>query len=483
MKIKSIHVFIVIAATVTSGNSGVTQVIAAENHTDCERAVFPQDLEKCELGKKTTKEILASTDLSSAIASEPVAPMTKELNVSFSRDFPDKKNIQYPNATEVNFLSGDTESTVPKHLQASKIINSISDFPEANLHENRNIYPQESIPETHKKSTLIAQNPPEITKKPLGWSALDFSTPSSPAAKIIGYTNDIGAISNPNELAVKLLTGLDSDGSFQTGFAIDIAPYLLARGTGFTLEEYRSPNSGFQRFLANTKISVATSKSDTTARFGVGAEFILLNEGDFRLDPELLEEFKGIVKDLPPFDSADPDYTAFNDSLKRKIQPAKNRARKKAAQKPIWSLGFATSLASTTGKYFDFKGDGTGLWTTYKTGLGGDSELILHGYYRSGERVPDRNVTGAFVDVDTLTTAVRIRTGSDNFKFSAETAYNFESQSGKTSNSYLSFGLGVEPKITDGLWLSLSMSGTTGKQSGNDVQIFSGLKWNFNSGN
>jgi outer membrane autotransporter protein len=112
--------------------------------------------------------------------------------------------------------------------------------------------------------------------------------------------------------------------------------------------------------------------------------------------------------------------------------------------------------------------------------LGGDSELILHGYYRSGARTFDRN--GAFVNVDTVTTAARIRTGSDNFKFSMEAAYNFETQSGKTSNSYLSFGLGVEPKITDNLWLALSMSGATGKQSGNDVQIFSGLKWNFNNG-
>ena len=330
------------------------------------------------------------------------------------------------------------------------------------------------------QKTLADEKNTPTQKKPLGWSALDFSTPPSPAAKIIGYSGEIGAISTPNELAIKLLNGLDSDGKFQTGVAIDIAPYLLIRGTNFTLEDYTKPTGGFNRFLANSKISIATGSRDSVSRIGLGAEFILLNEGDPRMDLELLKDFQSLVDTLPPFDPKDPDYLTYNSSIKPQILAAKDRAKKRAMAKPIWTVGIGTSLISATNKNFDFRGDGTGVWSTFKTGLGGDSELIVHGYYRGAARTEDRNL--GFVNVDTLTTAVRVRTGSENFKFSMETAYNLETQAGKASNSYFSFGLGVEPKITDKLWLSLSMSGSPGKQTGGDIQIFSGLKWNFNNG-
>jgi hypothetical protein len=355
--------------------------------------------------------------------------------------------------------------------------------------------------------------------KPIGWSALDTSTPASPGAKIIGFTGEIGSVGTPNELAVKLLNGLNSDGGFQPTIAIDVAPYLLIRGTDFTLSEYREKTSGFKRFLASTKISIAAnSKSDTGGRLGLGAEFILLNEGDPRLDDILINEFDAILSDQPSptslkrflpanvvianpatgqiiatdeqkkdaekqRDEADKiRFKQYDDAKKIDLEKAKTRAVARASQKSLWTVGVGTSLVSNTGKYFDFRGDGTGVWTTYRIGMGGTSELILHGYYRTGEKTVDRNINGGFVNVDTLTTAARIRTGNDDFKFSIETAYNLENQNGKSSNSYFSFGLGVEPKITKDLWLSLSMDGKVGRQNGDDIQVFSGLKWNFNNG-
>lgn len=430
MKVEMIHTLMLVVMTISTGILSASKTLAIENYNECEKSAFTQDL-----------IIPVSSDLAIDVALNLCEPTQERI-----------RKISTENNLNIFIIS---------------------------WHDNK--LSKESIPIIRKNTNNIAQasnTPPE--KKPLGWSTLDFSTPASPAAKVIGYPGDIGAISTPNELAIKLLNGLDSDGKFQTGFAIDIAPYLLARGTGFTLEDYLKPNAGFERFLANSKISIATGGRESTSRLGLGAEFILLNEGDPRLDQELLKDFQKIVDTLQPFDPTDPDYTAYNNSIKPKIILAKNRAKKRALEKPIWTLGIGTSLISTTGKYFDFRGDGTGVWTTFKTGLGGDSELILHGYYRSGSRTEDRNA--GFTNVDTLTTAARIRTGSENFKFSMETAYNFETQSGKASNSYFSFGLGVEPKITDKLWLSLSMSGSPGKQTGSDVQIFSGLKWNFNNG-
>lgn len=408
-----------------------------------------------------------------------------------------------------------TKSAFSKNSKVSIDISSFTNgTAELDLYRLSSKLSDQQEPNPVPKLTTIALSQGALSdtivgKKPLGWSTLDFSTPSSPGARIIGYKGDIGSVTTPNELAIKLLTGLDSDGngSFQTGFAIDMSPYLIIRGTDFTLADYRDPNHGFQRFLANTKISIATSKSDTTTRIGIGAEFILIDDGDLRFDDKLFERFKTILSNQPapspsrpvPPPNPTPDlqkkydnelqqyeeaeikkFEAYNISIKADITAAKKEARKRAAQKPIWNLGIATSLISPTGRYFNFGSDGMGVWTTYKRGIGGDSELIFHGSYRSGERIFDR--TGGFFNGDTLTLGTRIRTGSEDFKFSLETAYNIENQSGKSSNNYLSFGLGLEPKVSDDLWLSLSMNGATGRQNGTDFQLFSGVKWNFNNG-
>jgi hypothetical protein len=325
-------------------------------------------------------------------------------------------------------------------------------------------------------NVALVQNS-DLMRKPVGFSDLDFSTPSSPGATMINYKGDFGSVSTPNEVAVKLLNGLSSDGKIQPGIAIDISPYLLASGTGFTLADYRKPGAGFQRFLANTKISIATAGSEKEALLGIGAEFILLNEGDPRFDETLFSDLRKILDNQPP---PDADLTTFNNSIKPQIIAAKERAKKRSEQKETWVLGVGTSLVSSSGRYYDFRGNGIGLWSTYKRGLGGNSELILHGNYRSSERTSDR--VGGYVNVDTVTLGTRIRTGDDKFKFSLETAYNFENQGGTASNSYISLGLGAEPKVSDNLWLSLSMTGNIGRQNGNDIQVFSGLKWNFNNG-
>jgi hypothetical protein len=381
--------------------------------------------------------------------------------------------------SSIDYQNNKSSNTLPTNIPKNKISNH-------NANKSKVLSIEEGIPAntetaSHKNNTntiaVFQSGNGDLMRKPVGFSDLDFSTPSSPGATMINYKGDFGSVSTPNEIAIKLLNGLSSDGKFQPGIAIDISPYLLASGTGFTLADYRKPNAGFQRFLANTKVSIATAGSEKEALLGIGAEFILLNEGDPRFDETLFNDFREILKDQPP---PDANLIAFNNSIKQRIIVAKEQAKKRSEQKETWTLGIGASLVSSTGRYYDFRGNGMGIWTTYKRGMGGNSELILHGNYRSSERTSDR--IGSYINVDTVTLGTRIRTGDDKFKFSLETAYNFESQGGTASNSYFSLGLGAEPKISDNLWLSLSMTGNIGRQNGNDVQVFSGLKWNFNSG-
>jgi hypothetical protein len=345
--------------------------------------------------------------------------------------------------------------------------------------------PENSDSLKNKNSQIAQVSTSFADKQPLGWSQRDIAAPGSLADKLIGAsTSKIPNISTPGVLATKLLTGFNSDGKFATGLSIDTVPYLLFRGSGMTLEEYRKDS--FKRFLSNTSISIATNKetSSDVARVGISAQFTLINEGDRRMSREYLtklEDFAATITQDPkliglPQDQINIEVGKRLAEFKKKEWYANEINR--LAAKPIWTAGIGTSLITSTGRYSDLRGDGMGLWTTYRQGIGGDAQLILHGAYRSGERIADLN--GGFFNGDTFVLGTRIRIGDEtDSKYSLEAAYNIENKQGSTSNNYLSFGVGLEQKVLENLWLSLSFTVDPGRQSGADSRFNSGFKWEF----
>jgi hypothetical protein len=350
--------------------------------------------------------------------------------------------------------------------------------------------------ESNNPTNKVAQVSPDnskIKKTLSGFSTLDFIPSTSPAARVIEYS-PITTISAPNKIGFQLLNGLNSEGKFGSGVSIDIAPYLIIRGTDFTLQEYRE--SYIARLLANTKLSVATKKTDTSANIGIGMEFILFSDGDPRQDDLLLNELKTVIFETLKSPSA-PQPDALQSELDKfaqnVIKPAlaavKNKPenKKRLEQKQSLSMGLATSWISPTANYRDFRSDGSGIWTTYQNGIGNDSQLILHGFYRSGANLTDRNSIS--INGSNLLLGARLQTGGDT-KISLESSYNIENSIGKTSNSYLAYGIGLDTPINifktkdedKNLFLSLSMTGYSGRQNGGDFQMLSTVKWNFSDG-
>jgi hypothetical protein len=359
---------------------------------------------------------------------------------------------------------------------------------------------------------IIEPNP---KTKPIGWSEIKFSSPNSPATKLIGTDEGkIQTISTPTELSVKLLNGLNSDGDFAPVLAVDMLPYTLIKGKDLTLADYK--NSAWERFLANTKLSIATNKAldnPGTARVGVGLEFVLINDGDLRTDRCLMKDINYIAQHeedstLNPCTPAILPQTKSDKLLekpcnKKKMSSeecakrretkieyidkqyliAKKAAEKRSEQASMWTAALGSSWVSPNGRYNNLQGEGMGFWTTYKKGLNTNSQLLFHASYRTNERLKVNNSNNEFVNADTLMGGVRLLSGDRNFRFSLETTYNSESPTGgKPKNDYLYYGLGIEPRVGENLWLSLSFGGTTGRQNGSDFQIVSGLKWNFNTG-
>lgn len=344
-----------------------------------------------------------------------------------------------------------------------------------------------------KKVAQVSTDTSKFNKPLSGFSTLDFIPSTSPAARVIEYS-PITTISAPNKVGFQLLNGLNSEGKFGNGVSIDIAPYLIIRGTEFTLQEYRE--SYLARLLASTKLSVATKKTDTSAHIGIGMEFILFSDDDPRQDDLLLTELKAVISEtlksqnapLPGAPQVDLDNFAQN-VLKPALASVKNKPenKRRLEQKQSLSMGLATSWISPTANYRDFRGDGSGIWTTYQKGIGNDSQLILHGFYRSGANLTDRN--GISINGNNLLLGARIQTGNDT-KISLESSYNIENSIGKTSNGYLAYGIGLDTPINffktkeekENLFFSLSMTGYSGRQNGGDFQMLSGIKWNFNDG-
>lgn len=176
-------------------------------------------------------------------------------------------------------------------------------YSEGDIYDTKNytgklakIYSIRDLSSTIKVKSEIAleqSNPSTLQKVPAGFSQLILESPTSPAAKLIGSEKNILSVSTSAVLATQLLNGLNSDGDFQTGITFDILPYSLIRGDDLTLEEYRQ--SSFQRFLANTKFSVATvAAADKARRAALGIEFILINDSDPRMDMTYQERLNEI---------------------------------------------------------------------------------------------------------------------------------------------------------------------------------------------
>jgi hypothetical protein len=362
------------------------------------------------------------------------------------------------------------------------------------LGKTRNNIDEELINTSSSRNKIAQATANNFNRRLSGFSTLDFIPSTSPAARVIEYS-PVNTISAPDKVGFQLLNGLNSEGKFGTGISVDIAPYLIIKNTDFTLEQYRE--SYLSRFLANTKLSVATTKADNSARIGVGIEFILFRDGDPRLDNQLLDGLKKVIKDelngpsAPAPGASQGELDKFSqDVLKPALEAVKTNPenKRRLEQKQSMSLGFATSWVSPTANYRDFSSDGSGIWTTYQTGIGNDSQLLFHGFYRNGANLTNRN--GVSINGSNLLLGARIQTGIDT-KLSVESSYNIENSTGKESNGYLAYGIGLDTPIkffknsekeANNLFFSLSLTGYSGRQNGGDFQMLSGIKWSFNDG-
>jgi hypothetical protein len=93
--------------------------------------------------------------------------------------------------------------------------------------------------------------------------ALDLAVPDSPAFAILGTTpENVTRPTSPKDLATSLLNGVDEQGHFVTGVAIDVTPKMVFAGR--TLQWRDCHDNYSQRLAARTQVSYATTKGATS---------------------------------------------------------------------------------------------------------------------------------------------------------------------------------------------------------------------------
>jgi len=313
----------------------------------------------------------------------------------------------------------------------------------------------------------------------ISMASFTLDVPDSPAFAALGISpENVVRPSNPQELVTSVLNGVDHDGHFQTGLALDTAPYLLFFGKDVTLERYQ--HSYITRLLTRTQLSFASSKGtekeDGATRLALGLHLTLLDRGDPRFDVDLQQtydsidaEIRAIRGPIPPGADMQLEADRREAAMRPMFKAAFAEARRRNWNRTNWSLGAAPSWISPQGDGDDFRWNGATVWTSFAYGFEGipvlekSSQLILHARYRDHEEVPNPVKEGEFMRQDSLLLGGRLRIGTVDTNASIDAGWIREWGGGR-ENNVGRIAAGLERRMTKNLWLSLS----AGKEFGNE---------------
>jgi len=363
-------------------------------------------------------------------------------------------------------------------------------------------------------TSLLNRDAPGST----AFTNVDMSVPESPAFTVLGVTPEtVIRPTSPRAFATSLLNGVDQNGNFQSGLAMDFVPYLLIAGDDLTLRKYQT--KPVVRLLSRTQFSFATTKGATTEdksmRLALGLHLTLWDRGDPRTDETLMSCLSAFRLPPPPTmlecelpDNPTPDDQAafrrcqesaeatrqergrqvqeareFNDSVSTRCR---DESRQRNWNASSWIIGAAPSWISPDGQTKNMRWNGGGFWTSVAYGFEGvpglesRSQLILHGRYRNRELVPDPNTAGAFLSQDSYFFGARFRTGSPTFNGSFEYTFLRSRFAGLRFDNASRFSLLFERRIAGDTWFNLSLGGESGRQDGrNNGFVLTSFKWAF----
>ena len=328
-------------------------------------------------------------------------------------------------------------------------------------------------------------------------STLDTSVPESPAFTVLGVTpSTITRPASPRQLASSLLNGVDKNGNFQTGIALDMALYMLFYGNQILLKDYQT--NRVVQVLSRTQVSLATTKgasdADKSAKLAIGVNLAIFDKGDPRLNRDYVTALATVavaVQNAQPALSplATPeDIKARKDKLEAAVDAQTKAIRaqyqKTSWNRSSWTVAAAPSWISQDGSATNLAANGAAVWTSLAygfenvPGLKDNAQLVLHTRFHSNEAVPDPNKTGSTFQQQSTVAGASLRLGTSTTIVSFEGAYIHTRPVDRAADDYLRISLGAEERLSDNVWLHFSVGGESGQKNGqNKLFILGAFKW------
>lgn len=334
---------------------------------------------------------------------------------------------------------------------------------------------------------------------PIGGFSANLPVPASPAFAALDLSPDtVARPATPNELASSLLNGVDRSGVLQQGVALDVAPFMTWAGHRVTRDAYiRSP---VLRFLSRAQVSLATAKAasddERAMRVALGTTFTLFDIGDPRADAALARCIaaanRAALAAAPPVPPPPDDLTpeaaeAFDRQIARieaaREQDFRNPCRE-SARAWLWNrsaavVGIAPTWISPTGSIKALGLDGLSAWASVAYGFEQLPKLRsttqLAGFVAHRGRGND----AASARAAETSVGARLRVGGGATALALEIVRARASRDGAVDVGW-SMTFAGERKLTDDLWLTLSVGGRSRPgESGSQTFVLNSLSWRY----
>lgn len=321
--------------------------------------------------------------------------------------------------------------------------------------------------------------------------SVDLSMPDSPGLSIVGLNSEqVLRPATPRALGMAVLQGRNADGSLKQGLAIDFAPMKLLVPTMTKTEYAGSP--WVARPLWNTQISLGVgqplSDADKSTRIGLGLSSVLWRSeaSDPLLDQKHAECLDKVLlsrqpSTMPPLDGAPPPPPPKALPLKPCYDDLEARTWNSSA------LMVGLAAAHLSGRDPNVLPDASprGYWVSYNYGFEGVPSLQPYLQFTASFRslreeiVADPKDDTKFVEQDSKLVGLKLYGKSAVANLFIEASRKRATIAGRDTEHTDLFVLGAERKLTDNLWLTLSLGKQRGGTDANPVYVSTGLKFGY----
>jgi len=326
----------------------------------------------------------------------------------------------------------------------------------------------------------------EVKRSAATWSKQQeetFSVPESPAFTFLNASPaEITRPSTWRQFSAALLSGVNSEGKSQQGFALELAPFQVVPGFRVTLKDYQ--HNFFKRAAYRTQISVGTAQTSgdsgsTDLAFGV--RIPLYDDGDLVQSAAYMRELGDSLLACAP-SGPGVDTAVSRACLREKKQLVDSQYHKILGLRENWRtrrvvVAFAIGTRLVNSSFSNRQGLGWSAWALGSNPLGHWGLLVGSLAYSRKYDVPE---SPAFSSLRYGGRAVVGSTGVNGFlEVVGDT--RFDEDPG-VADGNTSWSAGLEIRLVQGMWLSTGFGQRYAEaQTADRVVVLANLRWGLSA--